>query len=700
MKTKHSRKKAPVWAKDTTTPARDAFAGVLAESVDGNEFHPDRFFVNWFQREGSAYFFLFKKNLGVTNIQCAELLALIQQHVTSVSYSPTGQLLHFATDDFKALISTIIVPFVKNAAGDIDFKGIARRYESVFARAIVVNVYYTSCTVYLPPGLSLDLAHVCFESGYVHSCGRTVYVRNIEKAEQSEFFAAISDHLDRFGIKNDKAFFAPYAHEDFSEYDHYTKHVKDELRHGLDDVKIHVEKDSMGMHRLTHVLSELRERFGDRLEVPEPGDFREKHKGYHDRTYWLIRDATVNPSDFGKPGERKYYMCYEQLFFNANPFHIFDENKPAWISHTTIPHTLLGAMINITRPWPRREATVIVDPFAGTGTTWLETLKFPEARARCSDLSPIVPLLVHDNARFFGQDLKALDGLIARYTRVLEPEQLELPSLFVDRQTGPDPFHTARELIEELRRAGSSDGQSFVFTDKFVENLKRCTFFQRLTFYTALRAELRFQGAFERGSRAWVDAFKESARDLHEQMKSLREWRSAAGSPDEERGALVIYRGQYSKWCSVSAHRLASAQSSFGRARPIRVRDARELSERSCDVVVTDPPYGFNTDDELSTLAGLYSDVIDRLVRIVKSGGHLVICLPEASYTGRELPFCTLSGLVVAQLLSAASQAGREVTARGESLPAPANLFRTPFYWISERALRRVILHFQIQDRA
>ncbi len=677
------------------------FARTLAESTQSNKFRTDTFFATWFRRHGFALFFLFKKNLSVTNIQFSELLALVKEHARLKDGTHAGQLLFYSTEEFEKFLEVIVVPLVEGApASGANFEQIAGLYQSIVEKIVVVNAYHGSCAIFLPPELTLDLVRVCAESGYVHSCGRSIYVRNIEKAKQSDFFDAIESYLQRFGTPGRTIFFAPYSHEDFSKFDQYKKHVKNELLHGLDDVKIHVEKDSMGIYRLPQVLSELRKRFKERLEVPPPGNFREKHKGLHDRTFWLIRDAGVNPEDFTKPGSQKYYICYDQLYFNASPFHIFNENKPGWIAHTTIPHTLLGAMINVTRPWPQLTSTVVVDPFAGTGTTWLEVLKLPNASVKCSDLSPMVRLLVEDNAQFFGLGLSELDNVAVEFKRLSEdPERPRTPDMFLDPTSRRDSYQLAADLVAGLRNDESEKTQVFSFSEDYVSKLATFSLIQRLVFYTALRAELRFKGALERGSRQWVDAFQESAKDLYEEITSFRDWKADAEHVTEDHGPVAVFRGQYSMSCAISARSLALAKELVTHSGDIVIEDARAIACQSCDVVVTDPPYGFNTNDELSGLAALYSEVIQGLVRAVRNEGHLVLCLPEVSYTGRALPFCTSRSLIISQILSAADDAGRTVILKGASLPFPAPLFRPPYYWTSERALRRVILHFQLVDK-
>src|SRR5205807_5703993 len=118
-----------------------------------------------------------------------------------------------------------------------------------------------------------------------------------------------------------------------------------------------------------------------------------------------------------------------------------------------------------------------------------------------------------------------------------------------------------------------------------------------------------------------------------------------------------------------------------------------------CDAIVTDPPYGFNTDDDLQSLAELYVTAIGKMILALKQDGHLVLCLPDRSHTGRRSPFFTHKELITQQVLSLAERAvpKREVIIPAYAVPKQKDLFRPPYYWESERALRRAILHFRVR---
>jgi tRNA G10 N-methylase Trm11 len=119
--------------------------------------------------------------------------------------------------------------------------------------------------------------------------------------------------------------------------------------------------------------------------------------------------------------------------------------------------------------------------------------------------------------------------------------------------------------------------------------------------------------------------------------------------------------------------------------------DARNLHPDSIDLIICDPPYGFNTTEDDGKLADLYSEFIDKAISSLRRQGQLIICLPGESYTGRNLAYCTKSDLVSRQIILKAHQQGRIAYRPAQSLPYS---FTAPYYWELERALRRTILHF------
>ena len=82
----------------------------------------------------------------------------------------------------------------------------------------------------------------------------------------------------------------------------------------------------------------MRKAFDGKLVIPRPGDYRndysllqsERNKADFDPSHclFLVMDHSVD-QDRTARGDRHFIVWYDQLYVNENPFHLFDENKPA-----------------------------------------------------------------------------------------------------------------------------------------------------------------------------------------------------------------------------------------------------------------------------------------------------------------------------------------------------------------------------------
>ncbi len=688
---------------------------LLAESLAGavdrekKAFSGERFFRNWFGTNGSSLFFLFKKNLRVTNIQFGELFALLRSYLHCTQTGRSMRDVQFLTGGrFQHVVQELVrslTPSTELGTGK-DLVQLSNLYASLLRSTLVVEPFQGSCAVYLPPLLGLDLAVVCGLSGYIHSCGYAIFVRKANDSTPEAFVGAVSAHLDRvLSERSPRAFFAVYAHEDFTRYD---REGESELRDGLDDVKVHIEKYYMGSLRLVEVLKWMSEQLRDRIVIPQPGYYK-RHGEFRDqagvdqtRTIWLITDRPLVEST-GVSGPERYFLCYDQLYSNENPFHVFDENKPAWKAHTTIPHTLAGAMINVSRPWwPEGATDKIADPFVGTGTTCLECLKFTETVTEGSDLDGSAALLMNDNLAFFSGTPEEIEWAFYTMDAVgkclesgLDPKDLDV---LVAGQSVMQAYSWAVDLIDRLQQSGLAGKEDLA--PWAVEEIQRKTLFERLFFYVARRTVVRNVAAFERGSHDWATAYCKEAAILARQTKDLlRKRRAETERRVDTRGYLSIFQGTYSLACSAHSDRLRAAQGGADGTVCVNCLDACALPERTFDVVIADPPYGFNTDEAPADLAHLYSCFLTSMIRALKDEGQLVICLLDRSHTGRQSLFFTNKEVVIQQILVKAEEEGFEVIMPTGRVPEPAERFKPPYYWESIRALRRAILHFRLRRR-
>ncbi len=674
----------------------------LNACLDG-ELKTDVFFRDWFLVNGSSYVFLFRKSARITNLQFAEFFSLLQMNLKDkASGSPLTDPQFITSQDFKVALSQMCQEF--SGFGAEEIRCVTELFSDMLGRQIVCNGFHCSYIVYVPPHLELDILNMCASSGYIHSCGHLVFARNINKVSEDFIKSRLEAHLKRYPVQTDsKVLFTVYTHEDFSKFD---RAMSSDLRYGLDGVKIHINKAFVGRTSLINALSNIRDRFEDEIEVSEAGfykksrrDYTEAHPDAEPRTLWLICDAGLGPGS-KYPNDEKYYVCYDQLYINENPFYLFDEDKPAWASHTTIPHTMAGALVNISRPWwNSNRRTEIVDPFGGSGTVFFEAIKFQEVGAQSFDLSPISSQLLRDNLRLFTATKDELEELLNHIGSLIRDGRLVTSEPHFAKTQPPNEtiegYEWATGLLGKLhckRRETNYD-----FSPDDVANLCQKSFLTRVIFYLVLKAAIRGSPEIQRQNSDWQALFLDQHANLIERLELLIDVRRRDIDSKLETHDVLTFAGSYSRSCRPALH--APQKATDGNwAMDWAKRDVLELKPNSCDVIITDPPYGFNTDQDHLELATLFQNAVPSMLRAIRSGGQLIICCPDHSYSGRTLPFYTDPRFLVHQVLGIARQCGKEILQPSYSLPAEVRNVRPPYYWESERALRRRILHFWMRD--
>lgn len=683
----------------------------LNVSFQADAFRPGKFFSRWFREAGSSHLFVFKKNLKVTNLQVAELHALMRVHTKRRS---TGEHVRdfqaLSLKEFNASVQSIVESFVKSKPKATDLDLIADLYSDLLEDVVVMDLFFGSCAVFLPHDLEVDLAAVCAQSGYIHSCGPSLLNRNITKAEKSELFSALRAYISKRAANNSPARFIVYAHEEFTDHDRY---LAGELRDGLDDLKLYMDKYFIGNESLVAVLKEMRSHapFIEHLEIPEPGHYPKALQNEtalvtaanESPTLWLIVDHKPG-RDIWHKGDEQYFLVYEQSYINQNPLYLFDENKPAWIDHTTIAHTLVSAMINITRPWWPSTKVCIGDPFVGSGTTWIEALKF-EPDAICLDNEPIASQLVSDNLEFIFMSQDRLEDMCKMLEQVSEIDPTTKiyrvgtePGRYASPRNRPpfeEDFFWALDRYEEA--CPDQHSREVEIDNELAGKLAIGGFERRVIFYVALRTHRRNLPAFERDAVLWGKAFKREASQLVSQMREFLRLRKRAQRGEVvDRYKTIVFPGKYSRACSVDL----SGQAGVCKEVPkvVKCADARSLPPGSCDVILTDPPYGLNAEYDRRELAKLYQDVLPVMIDALRPEGQLVFAVPDWTHIGRQVPFFMTKQFITQQVLAAAEKLGKEVVQSAYTVPAPGAAFRPPYYWESDRALRRAIVHFRIRD--
>lgn len=683
----------------------EEFCDAVKYAYAKNVLKSNRFFSEWFRKRGKAFFFLFKKNLSTTDIQFAELMSLLQVHVKECNGKLKG--LQFITlKDFLRNYDELFSDFQskKNKVNVDELAGsLLKLYAPKLRRQIVVELFFGSCTVFLPPHIELDLAAVCRESGYIHSCGRNVYTRRLEEIDGNDLITTLNKYITSKPSRKSKSpsdmksYVQVYSHEDFTAYD---RRYTSELRGGLDDTKIYVEKYYIGKLTFVSFLDKLQEKLKDIIVMPVPGPYRKQREEALkredlDKTYtiWFMIDRALSDVST-QPGESRFLICYDQGFRNYNPFHIFDENKPAWVAHTTIPHTLAGAMINITRPWwdEKKEKVLIADPFSGTGTIWLEAQKFLNIKTECSDVSPVCSLLADDNRYFFTRNSEQLNYL-KKYIKDSVDDAKELISPLDNRSKQKKMgYHNAFNFFDTIKKKYGDEPISFDESD--VKELKKLTFEDRMLFYLCMRTHIRRWGALHRGFIGWGPAFTQEQEVLLHQIEQLSDMRELWKNKLLKNASNFIeFIGTYSVGISIN---LPESQNDI-KGLSVKDMSVKEKRQKKVDVIITDPPYGYNTDEDFRNLAVTYSCALRNMISMFKDRGQLVIAVPEKTFTGRKVATYATKGWLTQQILAEARFLGYEVVVGAQVFPRPGRIFWQPYYWESERALRRTILHFRFQ---
>lgn len=702
------------------------------------------FFEHWFTNNGKTYNFIFKQNLFVTNIQFRELVDLIRLNVRKDSSQP--QINFMTTHEFFDLTSNIIESFIdekvlKKLRRQSQNKGteantasikenldlICKNYRNLFENIIVIDAYYTSCIVSIPPSLEVDIQQICLQSGYIHSCGENIYTRNMKKAKVDNLIERLEHHLKDY---TEPLNFIMYTHEDFPIKNKL--YVNDFQRHGLDEIKFYLEKFYMQDISLMQVVEKLKseERLKDKIKVIKKAEAKENPSR---ECIWMIIDRSIG-SSLKYPGEERYYICYKQMYINENPFHIFDENKPGWINSVTIPHTLVGAMLNIGRSECHNNGQkkyTVIDPFVGSGTTYLESLKYNDITFEGSDKCQISQIITQINLRFFAlktADLKSFSSLVFDYIKQLDEkksaeiqEDLKIPngqnailirgilsklesSEIKEKFTvNEDQFaQNFAALTEELSAAIEEklDSQE----DKWLISETRtliAQIFILLIWKTYRRNEFRYDK-----SKKFIltsDSTEEFKGFLYRLSSYIhlrdRSYNKNAATNDE--CPMIAFQGKYTTACTIN-HSFIGSKIGDATYRIKDSLDVRDFLQKfsgenapKVDLIVTDPPYGFNTKEDKEKFSNLYIEFISAMVKAMNNGGQIIMCLPSISYSGKAVNVFAQKEIVSRQFMIAAQENNMIIAENGNNFPNPKEIYSFPFYWDSEKALRRDIVRFQ-----
>lgn len=667
------------------------------------------FFTNWFLEGGDRFVFLFNQNIRQTDIQYSELISLIRVHAV---FAGGNRYCEFSdSDSFKSGLKSLLTSMGTKPINDSESLKVIIDYIS---NKIVADPRFGTSAVYTPPGCSLSVGDICGEAGYVHSVGRVISFRNAVKLTKQELTRNVRAYISRYASDKRPIFIVPYSHEAFSGQDKGSPFLKG----GLDDLKLNMAKMYVGSDPLEaalHEVANLVEETGLKCQLALSNDYRTDLQEFHDqlsphdvRSWFMIIDSDVN-SRQRFPMDKKYFVFYEQLFANRSRYQWFDENKPAWVSHTTLPHSLASAMINLTRPfWRHNRPIRLCDPFGGSGTVYFEAQKHIGVTLRSSDLAPASAVIAKDNVDLFSLQPSALTALIAEMKILCKAISEGIG--FNPNPSGASALKIKAAYVAATKIIHSGDGDCLsapqAAWDEYLTSSAGSSLTKRVLFYCCLKGLIRHKYAVESGIEAESKAIAVETDVL---IQSLERLSSTISAPTLEKfHQRSLFSGKLSRIRVINDSYSVGVRQDppstqttdlFGN-QEFLVMNVLDLPKNSIDLIVADPPYGFNTEEEILKMATLFRATSDTFIDAISDeGGQIILAVPEVSFTGRPIPAVASRSFVVDQIIRSAMRLGRRLYRPTLPTPGPSSRFEAPYYWYSEKALKRAILHFWVAPR-
>ena len=698
-----------------------------------------------------GYYFVFRAGARTTNIQLAELTALVGNYITHVSTSAYSEdwpavssrksCQFHSTSEVRETLENLwnsVIPDIDHLRSFSEFDNelysgvlevLKKAYAEIACTTVIVDALENSALVFLPNNLNLALREITIQSGYVHSSGKLIYCRNTNKSSIDECISSFRDYKDR-RTKKSGVPFCLYVNEIFDKYE--DDFVQAEISNGLSNLKFSGDKNYFGGVPLYSFRERLQREFKDFITFVTPrSHYKEQLRsldGGKNGVIWLVKDRKIG-TDWSRDGSDDIYVIYHQRYKNSDAICHFDEDKPAWIAPVTWPHTLTAAMLSLTLDrFNSDERLVIVDPFVGTGTSLIEAIKrYPNCEFWGGDLCSASKGAIIDNVNFFSSP-----GLAKRLIRKLEPllvEREEFIAKYASTFKAKNHFDAHAEgdwLMQGIAAALDAVSHTLSAIDKskmdvyqkvrmlseadfgqFIERFHPIKDFEkRIGFYFSWKAVCKNASALAETRTNEVEKLYDY---LDGFLKLLKKYSSFDGMTDKDSSVVILNDSCFGKEVAYNYYhlrdKLATCASRLicgpktGEFSVFWETMMQELAGRSPDIVIMDPPYGFNTDREgLVGLTTLYTTIIKKVVQSAGIETHLLMCLPEKSHNGQTIPNFVTKDWVMARLFLESSGVV-DIVNYANSKPFPSSNFRPPYFWRSPRALTRSIIHVILKRR-
>jgi hypothetical protein len=140
---------------------------------------------------------------------------------------------------------------------------------------------------------------------------------------------------------------------------------------------------------------------------------------------------------------------------------------------------------------------------------------------------------------------------------------------------------------------------------------------------------------------------------------------------------------------------------------PCDAIDTLKSLANSVDIIVTDPPYGFNTIEAAESMVDTYQKFMHESLSALKDRGQLILCLPDESHNGQSIPGYAQAEWFDREIRAMARKIGSDPARykfECDIFPAYSEELSNSFgsrglFWRSERALTRKVLHYMVRKR-
>lgn len=529
-----------------------------------------------------SYVFIFSEPLDVTNLPLLELISLLEQTWEPIS---------------------VTISLVNSLERDL-----------ATSRQVILKLFSQTAVVKTLNELNVeDLAKMTQRASYIFSCGELIIAEPWQEITATKLEQEILNHCRRIKKRLPIHFYSQGTDGDFPDF--MPGIAIDEGRYFIENAHFREEE--------RRIQKRLEDTYALAPGESQPGEM-----------VFVIRDISVDQEDgtgdrglYEEEARTLYLIAYHSVLKSDNPVYLLDDDKPYWAGPYTTPPRLMGAMYNLGRV---KKGEVVLDPFAGTGTSVLEGAKIGCSvwygdkfeRQGCKDniellLQPdrLLQCIAQIESMVKEAMPKVLNDLLSVATRVMRCGE----DRYVDMGEAVDTlwyrevrlqrvdcrilYYLLRRWYSERIIKGRSDTQDAALK-KWLLNLKR--------YAIVLGYSLRHDGL-------WV----------HSELKDELRTKLSA----KEREELGVERDQ------LNTRRVGIT---VGDRRSFRcvVSDARRMANirsESVDAIITDPPYGYATDSEEKELVELYEAFLLEGFRVLRNFGRIVLCCLHKVKTGKPI---------------------------------------------------------------